>query len=130
MSVYCSPAVDFSYLFGIVKRDENGDIPIEELIVFYHQEFVAALKVFGFNQEVPTLLDLNVELLKHGAVNCAFFICFLPFTNFDWKETSVDEMMRNDIEGNKNFKKTFYNHPTCKKLLQKAMKDWAQKGWF
>lgn len=114
----------------MVKRDENGALPFDELILFYYREFVNALTAFGYMKPPPSLLDFNVELLRHGAINVLLSICFTPFSFIDWDKMSVEDMMGNDSERSKNFKKSLYEHPICKMLLQKEMKSWVNKGWF
>jgi Ecdysteroid kinase-like family len=128
--VYCSPAADLTYAMGMVKRDEEGNMPTEELITFYHEEFVSALKSLGYMKTTPSRLDLNVELLKHGALNCLFWICLLPFTFIDWKNMSVEDMMSDDTDRAKDFKKRLFDHPVYKKLVCREMKEWKSKGWF
>jgi hypothetical protein len=115
---------------GMVKRDEDGELPAEELIMLYHQEFVKALKLFGYMKSPPTLLDLNVELLKHGAIACLTSICFVPFAFIDWSKTTVEDMMGDDSDRNKNFKISLYEHPIVKKLLKRELKSWLHKGWL
>lgn len=117
-------------MFGIVKRDDEGELPIDDLIMFYHQNFVKALKTFGYMRSPPSLLDLNVELLKHGAINTLMSICFLPFSFIDWETFKVEDLIGNDSESRKNFKVKMYEHPTVKALLQRDMKSWVNKGWM
>jgi hypothetical protein len=118
-------------MMGLVKLDDTSfDTLKGELIAFYHQQLVAALKSIGYMKAPPTLLDLNVELLKHGAMNIAIWINFFPFLFIDWNTMSVDDMMGDDSERSRNFKKNLYNSPSLKKLLQKEMKAWAHKGWW
>lgn len=119
-----------SYTLGSVKRDEDGELPTDELIMFYHQEFVKALKAVGFMKPIPSLLDLNVELLKHGAINCLLIISFVPFAFVDWTKISVEDMFTGDSEKTKSFKKSLFEIPLCKKVLQREMKSWLHKGWL
>lgn len=39
-----------------------------ELIKLYHDEFVGTLAKLGYLKTPPSLLDLNIELLKNGAM--------------------------------------------------------------
>jgi hypothetical protein len=117
-------------MFGIIKRDADGNIPSEEIVMFYHQEFIKALKSFGYLKPPPSLLDLNIELLRHGAVNVLLMICFIPFSFVDWNTMTAEDIMGNDSDRAKNFKKKLYEHPICKKLLQNEMKTWVHKGWI
>lgn len=49
--------------------------------MFFQKELENALKSIGYMKNAPSLLDINMELLKHGALNIAMWINFYPFTN-------------------------------------------------
>lgn len=115
---------------GVVKRDENGELPSEELIMLYHQEFVKTLKQFGYMKAPPTLLDLNVELLKHGAIGCLVTLCFLPLAFADWSKMSPEDMMGDNSERSKNFKKSLYEPEVVQKLIKMELKNFLHKGWL
>lgn len=48
----------------------------EEIVQYYYEEFVKTLKKIGFLGRIPTLLDLNLEMLKNGAMGTKFEISF------------------------------------------------------
>lgn len=127
---YCSPAVDLSYIFGMVKMDEDKNYPKEELITFYHQEFVKALTIFGYTKPPPTLLDINLEIMKNGKLNVLLAICFAPFAFIDWQTTTVDELFTTDSEKSRSVRRKLFEHPDCKALIQRDMKSWLHKGWL
>lgn len=102
----------------------------EELIMFYHQEFMKALKTFGYLKSPPSLLDVNAELLKHGAMSILISICFIPFSCVDLGKMTWDDLLGNDIERSRNLKKSLYEHPICQMLLKKEMKSWIHKSWL
>lgn len=131
LNVWCSPTVDLTYVMGLVKFDDKTDVNLKaELIVFYHQELLSALKSIGYMKTPPTLLDLNVELLRHGAMNITLWINFFPFLFVNWETMSIEEMLGVDSEKSRNFKKSLYNSPVLKSMLQREMKSWMLKGWW
>lgn len=113
----------------MVKRDENGEIPFEDLVVFYHEQFVEALKRFGFSKTVPSLLDLNMELLRHGRIYIVIMILFIPFVFIDW-EKRKNEDVPTAGDDRSRFRKNLYSHPTYKKLMQSSLETFSQKGWL
>lgn len=132
LSIYCSPAIDLNYVSGFLNRDDNGDIPYEDVIVYYHQEFVKTLTAFGFTEPIPSLIDLNVELMRHGRTNVLMQIVFTPYTYIDWTTARMEDIMgtnEND-EKAKIFKKNLYNHPICKAVMQRTLKSFVHKGWL
>lgn len=117
-------------MMGLFRFSETDNSIKEEMIVFYHQELVKALNSIGYMKTPPSLLDVNVELLKHGAINIAIWINYFPFLFIDWSTMSVEDMLGNDSEKSRNFKKNLYNSPVMQKLIQKEMKLWMFKGWW
>lgn len=126
-SIYCSPAIDVTYMLALVKRDEDGEIPSDDLIMFYHEEFVKALKMMGFMKTPPSLVDLNIELLKHGAVKMFLSVFFVPFSFVDWDKVKPEEMAE---DGGKAFTRKLFQLPQCKRLMQKELKSFVHKGWL
>src|SRR4051812_15046758 len=102
---------------SLAKRDENGEIPTEELIMFYHQEFTKALKAFGFMKAPPTLLDLNVEILHHGFFQVLLGMCFIPFSFIDWDKMTAEDLM--GAGEDKDFRRKLFDIPLCRQLIQK-----------
>lgn len=96
----------------------------------YHQEFVKALEQLGSTKPPPTLLDLNVELLQHGAINTLIWICMLPFSYIDLSTFDAKDIMGQDRERTHAFKKTLYNNPIYKELILNEMNSWIAKGWL
>lgn len=103
--------MDLSYVNGFVKRDSDGNLslPTEELTAFYHQEFVKALKSFGYMKNSPSLLDLNVEILQNGALKVLHGICLSPFQFVDWSKMSPEDMMEATASEAKTSRKLYLN---------------------
>lgn len=60
-------AIDLCYLFFIVCNAEARERRME-LLQAYHGELEASLKRLGYLGRIPTLHDLNLEILKNGAM--------------------------------------------------------------
>jgi hypothetical protein len=130
--VYASPAVDVIKMFSIVTPDNDGNIPETELIMFYHKEFVEALKMFGYMKQPPSLLDLNVEIMRHGAVKVINQISFFPYKFLDWKNVDLNELFlsSDDPEQVLRSKMKLYENPIVERLLKEGLTEWAAKGWI
>lgn len=116
----------------MLRQDDNGDIPYDDIIVFYHQEFVKTLHTFGFAEPIPSLIDVNVELVRHGRTNVLMQIVFIPFAFVDWTTARIEDFMgtnEND-EKAKVLKTALYNHPICKAVMQRTLKSFVHKGWL
>lgn len=98
--------------------------------MYYHQEFVNSLKQFGFTKSPPTLLDLNVELLKHGTINTIIWICFLPYSFIDLSDFDAKDIMGDDRERTQKLKKSLYSNQQYKTLILNEIDSWIAKGWL
>lgn len=63
---WASPALDILNALYLMI-----DTPVraghrQELITYYYNEFDTTLKKLGYLGKVPSLIDLNIELLKKG----------------------------------------------------------------
>lgn len=132
MCVYGSPAIDLNYIFALLNRDDNGKIPFDDIVVFYHQEFVAALKSLEFSKPIPSLIDLNVELIRHGKCQVLMMIVYIPMAFISADTSIVGNIMGTDENNDivSNFKKNLYNIPKCKAILQQELRSFAHKGWL
>lgn len=116
-------------MMSLFRLDDKNVIK-EELVVFYHQELVKALKSIGYLKQPPSLLELNVELLKHGSLNVAMWIVFYPFQFVDWSKMTVEDMVGGDKARSYTFKKNLYKVPALERLIKQEMKSWTYKGWW
>lgn len=117
---------------GWLNRDENGNMPYEDIVCYYHEEFVKTLNRFGFEKYIPSLIDLNVELIRHSRVTVLMSITFFPISFVDWTTTRLEDIILADgnDEKAKTFKKSVYNGPICKALMQRSLESFVHKGWL
>lgn len=105
-------------------------MPQEELLLYYHNEFVETLKGLSYLKEVPSLLDLNLEIMRHGSLIAIMSLLFLPMAFIDPSTNAIEDMMPSDPEESRKFMIKLLNLPDCKALLQKEIKIWANNGWI
>lgn len=115
-------------MFGLFKRSENGELPTDEIIYYYHEEFVKALETLGFVKPPPSLVDLDNELSKHGTLIVLFALIAIPLLLADWETMKIEDMLGSGDD--KDFKRKLYELPVCRQILQREMKYWLEKGWF
>jgi hypothetical protein len=113
-----------------MKRfDEETEFCQAEITSYYHCEFVKALKTFGHLKAFPTLLDLNIEVLRNSVASIVFQIMFLPLL-FTKGMNSDELVLPKDKQKSLQIRKTILNSPDCKKLFQKFLKSWLEKGYL
>lgn len=63
---WASPAPDVLYFLISSVADDIKVEHFDEFIEFYHEQLTAALKQLKFDQHIPTLAELHVDLLDKG----------------------------------------------------------------
>lgn len=65
-SVYATPAIDLGFLLYVIGDDACREEHRDELLKEYHGEFKATLVNLGYLGAIPTLLDVQKEILRNG----------------------------------------------------------------
>lgn len=60
-----TPAVDLAYLILLVGNEEVRDRR-SEVYLLYHRKLSSDLAKYGYMKQPPSLLDINLEVLKYG----------------------------------------------------------------
>ncbi len=124
--MFASPAIDLLYSLYIDISTENRLKHRDDYIMYYHTEFVKALKSFGYLKNTPTLLDLHVELLKCGFLETILIICLTLFGFIDWSDVDPKDM--GNPETSRKLKVTAYNKDQYRKLIQQELPRLLNKG--
>ena len=126
--VLASPCTDlFNALYNEVS-DENRMKRRNEIIYEYHLEFTNCLKRFGFNGEIPSLMQLHIDLIKHGKIEVLYCICFKLFFWTDAANATVEEVIGSP--NSKSLKTQIYNDPRYKKFIKMEFPRLLQMGFL
>lgn len=100
-----------------------------EIILFYYESFVKSLKEFGYEKEPPTLLDLNIELTKNGALGAQICICYLPYllAEFNKIDSNVMYNVNDDTESSKRL---LYLGEKFGEVIKNEFQDFFYKGYI
>lgn len=66
MSFWGSPATDLGYF---IISSVSDDVKIEQfdnLLLHYHEELTKALKVLNYEKRIPTLAELQIDMIEKG----------------------------------------------------------------
>lgn len=85
----------------------------------YHQQFVESLKTFGYLKAPPSLIDLQVELLRNGNLEVLIAICLSIFVYFDFSTLKPEDMDMG--EGIKRAKRRMYKETPI--LMDSILKE-------
>lgn len=74
LSFWGSPANDLLYFFVSSVADDVKTERFDDLIEVYHQELLDSLRKLNYDQHIPTLSELQIDLLEKGS--CGAFDIF------------------------------------------------------
>lgn len=108
-----------------VLSEENKDQHFDEIVAYYHSEFVDMLKKMGFLKPPPSLLDLHIELLRYGILATIIGICFIP-------QVLVGKYLNDqdyELEG-LEFKKKVFELKDYQRIIKKELDRMLRKGFI
>jgi hypothetical protein len=126
LEVYASPAIDLIYSLYFDLSHDNRVKYRDDYIMYYHNEFVKALKSYGYSRKPPSLLDLQVEILKNGALEVLMTIVFCQYSFIDWSAITPEDFDMG--EGSERFKKRCAANPAFKKVMEHELPRIFYKG--
>lgn len=98
-----------------------------EIILLYYESFVKSLREFGYEKEPPSLLDLNVELAKNGALGAQICICYLPYLLAEFSKIDSN-VMYNVNEETTSSKRSLYLGEEFGEVIKDEFEDFFFKG--
>uniref|UniRef100_A0A1Y9H2D8 CHK kinase-like domain-containing protein n=1 Tax=Anopheles dirus TaxID=7168 RepID=A0A1Y9H2D8_9DIPT len=119
---WSTPAIDLYYLLNNIVHYKVKAAHKEDLISFYHTEFTATLKAIGFLGYIPTLLDLQIELLQNGFLDVLHYTCFLQFRFIDFSKIPPEKLAAGQV-GNVGLENEEYQT-----LMKSLIPGYVHKG--
>ncbi|XP_070508925.1 uncharacterized protein [Chironomus tepperi] len=123
--VYASPAVDLTYMLFNFTSDENRYNRYDELLATYHEQFVEALKRFGYLKQPPTLLDLQVEMMKNGNLQAQNGLLMYAFLIFDMSTVKME-----DLKDKTALKRMTFENERYKKVIKEELEVFLFRGYL
>lgn len=116
---YASPAIDLIYALYNFTSAYNRQNRRDELIAHYHSQFVETLKSFGYMKAPPSLLDVQVELLKNGCLEVIMLLITLTIFYIDLTKFKPEDFANEELC--KKMNSDIYNTPALKEIIQKEL---------
>ncbi|XP_070504153.1 uncharacterized protein [Chironomus tepperi] len=123
---YASPAIDLVYILYNFVSDENRFARYDEFLDTYHKQFVEALKKFGYLNKPPTLLDLQIEMMKNGNLQAQIGIFTFPYLILDVSSFTADDY----AAGPRMIKMKAFENERYKRVMKEALPIFLRKGFF
>lgn len=122
---YATPAIDLIYFLHNFISDEDRLARYDEILSIYHSQFTAALENYGYLKQPPSLLDLQIEMLKNGSFMAVFSLFTYPYL------INMDTFTSEDYaEGPAKLKIKAFQNERYKKFLKEALAKYLGKGYI
>lgn len=128
LSFVGSPAVDLIYLLYVVLDDESRDKYRDEIIAQYYEHFSGTLKALGIMGYIPSLLDLQLEMVRCGPLEAFMVLAFAGFFRIDYADYDMAKL--GDPTGETIVRKKIINSPLYKKILLTNIPTYVHKGYI
>ena len=107
---------------------ENRQNRRQEFIAAYYTQFVSSLKQFGYMKQPPSLIDLQVELLKNGILEVVLAVCNIVLFYLDPSTATPEDY---DFgEGTRKAYKRLYNSPAYKSMIEQELPRFLYNGFI
>lgn len=128
LSVWGSPAIDLHY-FIVSSTDKKLKLKeFDTIIQYYHENLVKTLKSLGYKKPIPTLLELQIDLLQRGFLGVMASMSVLPITLLTECDDANINNMLDEGDAGMNFKRKLYKNPTYVKILDMLYEYYDKKG--
>lgn len=117
----------FYALYYFVSK-ENRKNRRGEVIAAYYQQFVESLKQFGYLKAPPSLIDLQVELLRNGSLE-VFVAIMSIFFFVDLSQLAESGVDITALQTGDGFKKIFQT-PGFKEIILQELPRWVHNGFI
>ncbi|XP_052889239.1 uncharacterized protein LOC128297603 [Anopheles moucheti] len=117
-----SPAVDLYHLLDMIPTQEVKDNHRSELIYLYYQHYSDLLTRLGFLGKIPTLLDLQIELLRYSSLELFHYAIFSTVRYMDQGAIDIEAMLKGEIDS------PVAQNPEFKKLMHRELTRFLHQG--
>ncbi|XP_053670008.1 uncharacterized protein LOC128720367 [Anopheles nili] len=119
---WTSPAIDLYYLLDMIPTPTVKNNHREELIYMYYQQYSDLLRRLGFLGKIPTLLDLQLELLRCSGLELFHYAVFSPFQYMDPNTFEIESFIKGEADN------PAFSNPAYKKLLHTELTRFLHQG--
>uniref|UniRef100_A0A1L8DYJ0 Putative ecdysteroid kinase n=1 Tax=Nyssomyia neivai TaxID=330878 RepID=A0A1L8DYJ0_9DIPT len=124
---WAPPAIDLFYVLYLLGNVEVRDRQ-NEVLMIYHTELTDYLSRLGCLRQGPSLLDLNIDMLKLGNMEILLGMCFLPAFCLDPADMDLEALGDPSAESIDTYYNMVYKNPKIVEILKKIINSLALKG--
>uniref|UniRef100_A0A182JZL4 CHK kinase-like domain-containing protein n=1 Tax=Anopheles christyi TaxID=43041 RepID=A0A182JZL4_9DIPT len=119
---WTTPAIDLYYLLDMIPTQELKDKYRYELIYMYYQQYSDLLRRLGYLGKIPTLLDLQIELLRYAGLELFHYAIFSSFRYMDQSAIDIEALLKGELDN------PVLNNPEFKKLMHTELTRFLHQG--
>ncbi|ETN60248.1 Juvenile hormone-inducible protein [Anopheles darlingi] len=125
-----SPAIDLSYLlFTSAANDVTVD-DFDLLLQHYHAELVDTLTKLKYGKRIPTLLDIQIEMLRKGHNGVMFSTFLIPLRLLeDTANADLGGLLGRSEEAIA-FRQRLFSHPRYQDRMEYLLNFYDRKGYL
>uniref|UniRef100_A0A1L8DYJ3 Putative ecdysteroid kinase n=1 Tax=Nyssomyia neivai TaxID=330878 RepID=A0A1L8DYJ3_9DIPT len=127
--IWATPAIDIYYaLYAMATNDVRERQ--HELLRAYHDRFCLVLTDLGYLKKPPSLLDLHIEILRHGFLEVFMTSSFLPifFMDFSAFAEEAKDKQENGFDLMIEVTKKIFKQEPVKTIVSKLLRKFLHNG--
>ncbi|KAH8311100.1 hypothetical protein KR044_004377 [Drosophila immigrans] len=124
-SVYNSPAIDLQYLFSTSLQDDICQI---EMVQFYHEKLVKALKKLKYQGVIPSLYDFQLQFQARYFYTIFSSFAFLPAMLHNGKEEFSIERAMSSAEKDAAVRVLLFKSDIMRQKVRRLLPFFDKKG--
>lgn len=128
LGFYGSPGIDLAFLLSIFTTENLTDVHRDELISIYHENLIKYLKLFNYQNRFPSLIDIQVEVLKKSVIGLIYSSFIIPIRLIGNTESADIFTLMGNTEESVKLRQQLYSSPKLKGFIKNHLQYWNRKG--
>lgn len=121
-------------LVNVLYLSRNADLRSDEfdrLTQCYHQELIETLSKLNYTKPLPTLKDIEMQLIQRGVCHIVMSLCGKGARNFDKMDEFDEAITRGDGDDpGKDLRACMLKQANDNELLKYFLNYYNEKGYF
>lgn len=130
MPFFGSPGIDLNFLiYGSLSEDTRVSFS-KKLLRIYHETLAQTLKVLKYQEKIPTLHDIHVEMLKFGFNGFIAAIAEVPLLLVENNENLEMDLLLAKSTKADEFRYSLFNNPRYTSFMQTLLLEFNDLGYL
>ncbi|XP_058818073.1 uncharacterized protein LOC131681334 [Topomyia yanbarensis] len=131
ISYFGSPGIDLSFLLFTSSSNEVSTDDFDSLVQYYYKHLMEHLQCLGVSsQEVPTLLDIQMEVLRKGFIGVMYSTFLIPLRLIEDTANADLGNLLGSTEEAMHFRRQLFKHPKYQERMEYLLNYYDRKGFL